>query len=215
MQYILFDLDGVLIDSEHVIKTAFTLSYHKVVGDGVPPVEEYLTHMGDSFENIMVKMNLPLVMKEHFQYYSRHLVGFIRPHRGIMALLRLLRANQYQMAVVTGKDRSRTVEILQKLKMDDYFLSVVAADDVERPKPEPDALIAAMRHIQAVPEQTIMVGDAPNDLIAAKRAGVRSCAVSWGVTPARQLIGFEPDFLVKSPHEIASLFSKVKIELNA
>ncbi len=56
---ILFDFDGVVIDSVSLQRFAFAKSYRHVIGEGEPPIDQYLSHSGDSFPNIMNKMGLP------------------------------------------------------------------------------------------------------------------------------------------------------------
>ncbi|MHB8062584.1 MAG: HAD family hydrolase [Ruminiclostridium sp.] len=205
MRAVLFDLDGVIIDSEIVIKAAFTLSFRQEVGTGEPPINEYFMQMGDSFENIMKKMGLPRTMKEPFMKYSRLLVNLIELHTGIKELLEILYARDFKMAVITGKDGERTREILKKLAIEHYFDIVVASDEVKNPKPHPESLNVALNCFGLSPELAIMVGDAPNDIIAARRAGVQSCAVTWGTTSKADLVVEKPTFIVDNPLQIARI----------
>ncbi|NEP05227.1 MAG: hypothetical protein F6K25_01015 [Okeania sp. SIO2G4] len=55
----IFDLDGVIIDSEYLSRYAFCEAYHRVVGEGEPPLEEYWQHLGDSFRSTKLTQTYP------------------------------------------------------------------------------------------------------------------------------------------------------------
>jgi 3-amino-5-hydroxybenzoic acid synthesis related protein len=198
----LFDLDGVLIDSVLVAKVAFTLSYAQRVGKGEPPLEQFLNHMGESFENILAKMGLPAEMNETFRNYSSQLIGFIRLQPGIIEVLKELKTNGIAIAIVTGKDRKRVLEILERFKIAEFFDVVVAGDDVQNSKPHPEPINRAIRQLKLSPENAVMIGDAPNDLVSAKRAGVWASAVGWGVFPVETLASEKPHYVITRPSEI-------------
>lgn len=56
---VIFDFDGVIINSLEVQRKAFTASYNKVIGEGTPPFKEFLSHSGNSIHNIFEIMGLP------------------------------------------------------------------------------------------------------------------------------------------------------------
>ena len=70
---VIFDLDGVLVDSTDVMRQAFSLAYAEVVGPGPAPFAEYNRHLGRYFPDIMRIMGLPLEMEEPF-VRMRHLL---------------------------------------------------------------------------------------------------------------------------------------------
>ena len=69
--YLIFDLDGCLIDSSEVQKAAFFGSYKEIVGDDhCPSYEEYIKHTGDSVDGMFKKMGLPAAMAASFRRIS-------------------------------------------------------------------------------------------------------------------------------------------------
>ncbi|PWW02854.1 phosphoglycolate phosphatase/AHBA synthesis associated protein [Paenibacillus cellulosilyticus] len=196
MKTILFDFDGVIIDSEYVIRAAFTLSYREFIGSGEPPVDEYLRNMGDSFPNIMRKMNLPIEMHEHFCSYSRRLINLVPLHAHVREVLDYFQSRGFKMGIVTGKDRMRTLEMLERHEIGHYFGTVVAGDDVSNPKPHAEPILKALAELGAKPDDAIMLGDADNDIMAARNAKVRSCAALWGVSSEEELRSVNPDYMV-------------------
>ncbi|TCJ15218.1 HAD family hydrolase [Parasulfuritortus cantonensis] len=204
---VLFDFDGVIINSEPVIKAAFTLSFRDIVGRGEPPVREYLSHMGDSFDRIMSKMSLPTQMYPVFRDYSTRLSNLIEVFPGISELLRELRSEGVATGLVTGKDRRRVDELIEVLGLPG-FDAIVGGDEIENPKPHPQPLLRALDMLGVQAEQAWMIGDSPNDIVAARSAGVSSCAVTWGIGSRRELEDVKPDVLVSSPAELRSLLLK-------
>lgn len=205
---IVFDFDGVIINSSEIQKRALMESYRLIVGEGTPSFDEFLSYSGDSLENIFLKMKLPLEMIEPYRAISREGISAIKIYDGIKNLLRFLKKNGYKCALCTGKDRLRTIELLDKLMLNEYFETIVCSDDVKNPKPHPDSLIRAINNLGVSPDNAVMIGDARNDIICAKRAGVKSIAVTWGDVPKKVLEQETPDYLVNTVDELLTVILK-------
>src|SRR5438874_9013447 len=102
-QAVVFDLDGVLVDSHVVMRKAFTTAYREVVGAGLAPFEEYERHQGRYFPDIMTLMGLPLEMEGPFVRESYRLEHEVPVFPGVRDLLRGLLARDVRLAVATGK----------------------------------------------------------------------------------------------------------------
>lgn len=177
---LIFDLDGCLIDSSEVQKKAFFGSYDEVVGDNkCPSYEEYIKHTGDSVENVMLKLNLPIEMAKPFRRISNELIDAIQVNWEAIELIRDLRLNANKIAICTGKDRDRTDRILRHFRVQDCFDALVCGDDGVAPKPSPQPIITAMYLMQTHNANSVMIGDGFNDIISAKKANVRSILTVW------------------------------------
>ncbi|MDR2725284.1 MAG: HAD family hydrolase, partial [Candidatus Adiutrix sp.] len=97
---------------------------------------------------------------------------------GAIDLLNDLKKKGLSLALATNRDRPW--EALASVGLAPYFDSAVGAMEVLRPKPAPDMLRLVMERLQADPDQTIFVGDAPSDMTAAARAGVRGVGILEG-----------------------------------
>ncbi|MEC0090215.1 HAD family hydrolase [Paenibacillus macquariensis] len=204
---IVFDFDGVIIDSSEIQRQAFTESYNLIVGEGTPSIDEFLSHSGDSLENIFIKMKLPLEMVEPYKRISREKIGGVKIYNGMSDLLKLLKKNGYKCGLCTGKDRLRTLELLDKLMLNEYFDTVVCSDDVKNPKPHPDSLVLAINNLGVSFDSVVMVGDATNDIICAKLAGVKVVAVTWGDVPKNVLEQESPDYMVNTVDELLNVIA--------
>lgn len=177
---IIFDFDGVIINSHDVQVKALTESFKAICGEGVPPYDDFFRLSGDSLKNIFTQLRLPLEMIPIYQNVSRENIDLIKIHDGMIELLQNLNESGYICTLCTGKDRSRTMEILKHFNMEQYFKIIVCSDDVINPKPHPESLLLIMEELGALPDNTIMVGDGINDILSAKKAGMKSIGVTWG-----------------------------------
>lgn len=203
---IIFDFDGVIINSHDVQVKALTESFKAICGEGVPPYDDFFRLSGDSLKNIFTQLRLPLEMIPIYQNVSRENIDLIKIHDGMIELLQNLNESGYICTLCTGKDRSRTMEILKHFNMEQYFKIIICSDDVTNPKPHPESLFVIMEKLEALPENTIMVGDGINDILSAKNAGIKSIAITWGDVTKK-------DLEYNNPHEICSSTKKLKIIL--
>ena len=202
LRAVIFDFDGVLIDSEPLMRLAFADSYRRVVGDGPPPVEAYLEHMGESFTRIMDRLNLPHALWDPYKEFCRENIAQISLFSGARELLDWTRSADLRSGLLTGKDRERTLQILEHFELRKLFEVVIASDELSRPKPHPEGVVRMLRELGCGPAQAVMVGDAVNDIVCAQEAGVRAIAVTWGTKPERVQRLCRPDYVA---HDWAAL----------
>ena len=140
LRAVIFDLDGVLIDSEPLMRLAFADSYKRIIGNGSPPIEAYLEHMGESFPRIMDRLNLPHSMWEPYRKFCQEHIAHINLFPGSRELLEWARAAQLKVGLLTGKDYARTAQILEHFGLQDYFDVTLASDQLNQPKPHPEGV---------------------------------------------------------------------------
>jgi AHBA synthesis associated protein len=209
-QAVIFDLDGVVVDSFAVMGKAFAVAYAEVVGDGPAPFEEYRRHMGRYFPDIMRIMGLPLAMEEPFVRESYRLAPEVPVFDGIVELLVTLRVRGLRLAIATGKTGSRARSLLDQLGLLPFFAHVIGSDEVARPKPAPDMVAHALDLLDVPAERAIMVGDAPTDLASARGAGVASAAALWAPPDdVNALLAAGPDVVLRRPADLLALCPSV------
>ena len=203
MNNIIFDLDGCLIDSSEVQKAAFFGAYAEVVGDDkCPSYEEYIKYTGDSVDNVMKKLGLPASMAAPFRRISSESIDKIKVNWNAIEVVKSLKVKGYKIAICTGKDHYRTVDILNYFNICDLFDVLVCADDVNNPKPSPEPIIKALEELHCAKEDAIVVGDGYGDILSAKNAGVQSVLVLWyGDTGVPR----EADFTVETVDELKTI----------
>ena len=205
LRAIVFDLDGVIVDSHAVMCEAFSLAYAEVVGDGPVPFEEYTRHLGRYFPDIMRIMGLPLEMEEPFVRESYRLSRKVVLFDGVRELLGALRARGLRLAVATGKSGPRARALLAELRILDQFEQVIGSDEVAHPKPAPDIVLRALDLLGVEPGGAMMIGDAVTDIQSARGAGVRAVAALWAATDEAALLAAGPDWVLPTPGALLGL----------
>jgi pyrophosphatase PpaX len=199
---VIFDFDGVIIHSKELQQRALLESYRLFFPQSEPCYDEFFSHSGDSLSNIFHKMGLPAGMIEPYKAVCRKNIQDIKLFHGMDDLLDLLNRTNFTCGLCTGKDRLRTLEVLDYFNLNHHFQVVICCDDVEHPKPHPESLFSAMKSMFVTADRMVMVGDARNDIECAKRAGVKSIGVSWGEYPFNLEEEGAPDIIVHTIEEL-------------
>lgn len=214
---VVFDFDGVIIDSLEVQRKAFLESFRLVSDGPLPSFEEFLGHSGDSIPNIFKKMGLSPDMTEHYRRIAKENIHLIDIIDGMEELLRYIKNAGWLCGLCTGKDRSRTVQTLEQHGLSGYFDAVVCSDDVIHPKPHPESLLCTVDELRTTIEYSVFVGDGKNDIICAREAKMRSIAVAWGHNPVDILQQEAPSYMVYTVEELREtlqvLFLQTEVSL--
>jgi HAD superfamily hydrolase (TIGR01509 family) len=178
---IIFDLDGVLIDSEGLQYEA----YVQVLGDlGVTiTLEEYAQHWiaaGQGPEYAVQTYRLPvdapgLRALKHPIYHE-----ILRQRAALMpgareALTRL--TLRFPVGMATNSNRADVDYVLDNFGLRRFFASIITREDYVLPKPNPDAFLAAAAGLNVPPRTCLVVEDAHKGIVAAHRAGAVPVAV--------------------------------------
>lgn len=202
---VIFDLDGVVVDSFGVMRQAFLIAYDEVVGHGEPPFEEYCRHLGRYFPDIMRIMGLPLALEEPFVRESYRLADQVTVFPGVRELLAELTSRGSRLAIATGKSGTRARSLLDRLDLLGHFDHVLGSDEVPRAKPAPDIVLRALELLRIPAGRAVMVGDAVTDLASARGAGVRAIAALWGESDEAPLLAERPDAVLRRPEDLLAL----------
>ncbi|HEX5406045.1 MAG TPA: HAD-IA family hydrolase [Pseudonocardiaceae bacterium] len=202
---VIFDLDGVLVDTFDVMRQAFSTAYEEVVGGADAPFDEYNRHLGRYFPDIMRIMGLPAEMEEPFVRESYRLADRATLFDGVAETVGSLRGRGLGLAVATGKAGDRARSLLDQLGLLHQFDHVVGSDEVAHAKPAPDIVWRALDLLGASPDEAMMVGDAVTDLASARAAGVRAVAAVWAGNDELAMRRARPDALVRKPAELLPL----------
>jgi phosphoglycolate phosphatase len=99
-----------------------------------------------------------------------------------LATLTALHAAGHPLGVCTNKPTDLSFLLLDALAMTHYFSAIIGGDSVPERKPHPGHLWATLDAMQMKGRKALMVGDSPNDVAAAKAAGIPVAVVSFGYT---------------------------------
>lgn len=205
-KYILFDLDGTLIDTNQMIIDSFKHTYKTHLNKDIEE-KEILQYFGEPLITTLRRYS-PENAEELYDTYI-HYNESIHDNSvslccNIQECLAQLKEMGCVLAVVTSKRYKmahRGLELLDILK---YFSVVVTVDDTVEHKPHPAPVLKALEKLGAAPEDAIMIGDSIFDIQCAHNAGVKAIQVSWGAS-LEHLQQETPDYLVDNALEIVDI----------
>lgn len=182
---VVFDLDGVLLDTTENMRCAFDAVWAAAARPGPAPFATFLTQMGAPLDVILESFGLSAAHAPVYAAASTARRDLIRPYPGIADVLHALRAAGTRTAVATGKSHARAIEALETGGLADLFDVVVGSDEVTRPKPAPEILHTALSRLPGPPvpaSEAVFVGDSVYDLRCGRDARVATIAAGWGQT---------------------------------
>jgi len=218
LRAIFFDLDGTLIDSAPDISSALELTFQALkiephseqkvrqwVGNGVEKLlHRALTNSmdGTAEENIMNKAR-----DVFFKEYKKNIGLYSKLYEGVEETLTKLSKQHFLLACITNKNRAFTIPLLEKLKVKNYFNTIVCGDDVKHKKPAADHLLAGTRQLGVTVDQCLMVGDSKTDVTAANNANMNIICVDYGYNQGENLNSLKIHSLISDFREIQPLLT--------
>ncbi len=213
VELIIYDLDGVLIDSTEAIAEAFERTLNEI---GVRYEEDRLMPlMGHGLIHILEEV-LP---EEHrgreWELRERYIHHFQNSDTRLTRLLpdveetlNRLREMGYRQSVATNKTSSEAKRILELLGVYDVFDLVVGFLDVPNAKPAPDMILYTLERLGVEKRHAVFVDDTAFGLKAGVEAGVMTVGILTGYHTREQLMEVQPDYVVDSLQEIERLLSR-------
>ena len=208
MKAILWDLDDTLLDTLPERMRALAYAYEVCLGSRTDPLALWRSHRGGTIESLGERLLGPDA-RRFTDTYREHYYSGTRPARafaGVAEVLDELTARGIPMAVVTSKIAWVAVDELSRAGILHNLGAVVGSDDTDHHKPDPQPVYAALdRLLIDDVEDVAFVGDSPADIFAARNAGCRSVAATWGTLDEELLLDAAPDHAVRTPDAVLSL----------
>ena len=176
---IIFDLDGVLINSKPNMKISWNKVRKKF--NVKKNFSEYSKYIGYPFFKILNKLSIKKNQKEIHKTYNSASIKYLKKiklYNGVKNELIFFRKKKIKMAIVTSKDRSRTIKIVKKFKIP--IKHIVCPSKVARGKPYPDQINKAIKMAKANKAETAYVGDMPVDFLLSKNAKIKFIFAKYG-----------------------------------
>jgi pyrophosphatase PpaX len=204
--FVLFDLDGTLIDSGPIILASMQHAVKSVLGREIPAEELGAAIGGQGLVPQMRALDATRVdeLLEAYRVHNDPLHETLQSFDGLLHVLARLREDGRRLGIVTSKRRRTVALALDRFPwLVENFDTVVAYDDTERHKPDPAPVLAGIERLGGEPVTSAYVGDSPFDITAAKGAGAYAVAVAWGgIHGEDRLLEAAPDELVHEPEEL-------------
>lgn len=211
---IIFDFDGVLVDTGKDIANAANFALRKL-GLETLPNDIVISFIGGGAERLIKKClelrNASGLFEPAIQlfrdYYSRYPTDKTQLYPGVEELLVGCISRGIRMGIATNKDGSVTQKILENFGIAPFFEIVVDPSMVRQRKPDPEAIEMILRHFSLSPNKALMVGDKQEDILAGKSAGTYTCGVTYGFGTLEEVLSAEPDFIISRAIDLLDLLN--------
>jgi phosphoglycolate phosphatase len=199
---IIFDFDGVLVDTSRDISNAANFVLKSVgleeqdpvligsyIGGGAEPLLRKC--LGDKQEELISQ-----ALAIFSQRYSEYFCVETSMYPDVVNVLEYLRHRRKIMAIATNKVERLTHGILENFNIQSYFQLVIGPESVVHRKPHPECVLKILEHLGCDARESLMIGDTSADILAGKNAGTSTCGVSYGFGSMTELQSANPDIII-------------------
>lgn len=171
---VIFDMDGLMIDSERVTYNEYVKKLHLLGYDDFTEelykeclgknkqgiCQVFIDHYGEDFPMVEVWDDVHVWIDESLRL-------FVPKKKGLDELLHYLKENGYKTIVATSSARSRVDEILKNAQITEYFDDSICGDEVKRGKPDPEIFLTACQKLDVLPSEALVLEDSEAGIMAA------------------------------------------------
>ncbi len=200
----LFDIDGTLLDSAQDICGAVQIVLSKTPAGSVPDsvVRGFIGHhLNDLFQDLLPDYTAQQFDQMVADYRSIYLA---REHSGTRlfpGVIETLSKLPGRKSTATTKGTPTTRNVLEKFGLISYFEHVQGTDGFPA-KPNPDVVLRALAALNADPKECLLIGDSAPDMEAGRRAGVQTCAVTYGYGDRDKIASHQPNYWIDDLREL-------------
>lgn len=206
---VVFDMDGTLVDSQHLIVAAMTRAFTEG-GHPVPARDDILSIVGLSLHEAVVVLAPQLPETETRALVALYADSFVAQRAAggaeafaplypgaLAALQRLSAVPSTLLGVATGKARRGLVHTFETHGIGDFFVTTQTAD-AHPSKPHPSMLQQSLIETGCIAARAVMVGDTEFDIAMGRAAGFATVGVAWGYHPRQRLNAAGADVVIDS-----------------
>ena len=211
MKAILFDFDGTVIDTNTLIIESYKYAFKTVMNRDVS-LEEILGLFG---RPLQISLNEDygeygdeLCRKFREFNESRH-DEIAKPFPGVPDGIIAIKNAGYKIGIVTSKRRTMLERGIKLIGLENYFDVLIATEDTERHKPDPQPVLTACERLCVAPDDALYVGDSVFDILCGKNAGMKTCGVKYTLTEPEKLFEAGMDYFVEDMWELAHSVLKI------
>lgn len=210
---IIFDLDGLLIDSEPAWREGDFLFARKY---GFPLSDKFrkqlfgrgLKENAESFiHTYHLSLTTDLITKERLRFLYKVLFRRLKLHTYARWLITMLSRRDVLFALATvGHEKTIVVKILKKLDIFPYFSCILGSSDIEKAKPDPEIYLKTAKCLDLLPSACIVLEDSVSGVLSGKAAGMMAIGINRDKEIRKRLELAKADFTFSNLHVPLSVF---------
>lgn len=204
---IIFDYDGVIVDSIDVVKDIYNEICKKY---NFPPAKskQDIANLFDKnfFESLKQFNFSPLKIKSFLNEAKELLIKKqhkIKLFDGIAKMLKKLSTNKNILIIISSNHSETIKSLLKKYQLDEYFDLIVGA---EKEKSKIKKINSIVKQFDFKKENTYYIGDTMGDILEGQKARVKTVAITWGYQNTKKLATTNPNFICNKTSDLAKLF---------
>lgn len=216
---VVFDFDGTLFDATDAIVHSFNAALARH-GKAALPRSAILPRIGRPLYEMFPILEadasgsrLDGYIAAYREAFGPVAISHTRPLPGLEACLKTLRSEGMRIAIATHRSGRGAVQILEGFGLRGCFDAIVALENIERAKPDPDPVLKALALVHVDPHAAAMVGDTPDDIHAGCAAGALAIGVVTGAHGRDTLFAAGADAVLDSLAELADLLRAGRPEI--
>ena len=210
IKLVIYDLDGVLINSNRAILESFRRTMEEV-GEEFKP-DMILDRIGYGLYQIFID-TMPTKYQSRLEelrhLYIKHFqsldISYIVLLPEVTETLQLLKTRGYMQSVATNKTVTEAERILSELGVGGYFDLMAGFMTVSKPKPEPDMILYLLEKLGVEPFEAVLVDDTSVGLTAGIRAGVHTVGITTGNNTLEKIQSANPDAIVHNMRDLPGI----------
>ncbi len=214
IEALLFDLDGTLVDTaedfvavlnNQRLRHGKTLLPAELIRNTVSDGARALTHLAfgghegeQEFEGYRTEL-----LKDYLDLVGSH----ARLFEGMDSVLNACLTRNIPWGIVTNKPRRFTEKLLQRMNLWEQCSLVLCADDVSKPKPDPESMFKAAEILNIHLPNSVYVGDHERDILSGKAARMITVSAAYGyIMDKKSVFDWGADYIIEHPVELKTLF---------
>ena len=211
MKLIILDFDGTLADTRGLIVQTMQQT---IASLGLEPRtdEQCASMIGLPLKQAFTDL-IPMTdaMGEHCvdtyrQIFNENNAAYTIPtFPNVLETLRLLSQKGYTLTIASSRSHRSLMEFVVNMDLQEVLSYVLGADDVTQAKPNPEPVLKTLEKYGCTPDEALVVGDTWYDIEMGRRAGVRTCGVTYGNGTREELLNAGADFLIDDFEELKSI----------
>lgn len=211
VKVIVFDFDGTIANSIPlsitILKKLALSDFKRKIDDNLvkelrdKPIPEIFKALGISI------VKLPVIAMKARREFNKE-IAKLKPFKDMKDLLLDMHAQGFVLGIVSSNSKE-SIEIFLKENQLEVFDFIYTNSKVFG---KSSSLKKVMKEYKCTEKEIVYLGDEIRDIQAAHEIGIKNISVTWGVNSEEKLIGYDPDFIAKSPRDIMNIIKKIRTD---